>query len=79
MSTIHTSVNLNLEIKEEIERLAKEEHVSFNAKMNQLIELGLDKSGKKMSTPLVFAGFGYAATPGANITGAKRRVLGKTK
>lgn len=25
-----------------------------------------------MITPLVFAGFGYAATPGANITGAKR-------
>lgn len=25
-----------------------------------------------MSTPLVFAGFGYASTPGANITGSKR-------
>ena len=47
--TIHTSVNLNLEIKEEIERLAKEDHVSFNAKMNQLIELGLDKSGKTIN------------------------------
>lgn len=47
--TIHTSVNLNLILKEEIERLAKEDHVSFNAKMNQLIELGLDKSGKLMN------------------------------
>lgn len=47
--TKHTSVNLNLELKEEIERLAKEDHVSFNAKMNQLIELGLDKSGKTIN------------------------------
>jgi len=47
--SIHTSINLNLELKEEIERLAKEEHVSFNAKMNQLIELGLDKSGKAIN------------------------------
>lgn len=45
----HTSVNLNLELKEEIERLAKEDHVSFNAKMNQLLELGLDKSGKTIN------------------------------
>ena len=47
--SIHTSVNLNLVLKEEIERLAKEDHVSFNAKMNQLIELGLDKSGKTIN------------------------------
>jgi hypothetical protein len=47
--TIHTSINLNYALKEEIERLAKEDHVSFNAKMNQLIELGLDKSGKLMN------------------------------
>lgn len=42
--SIHTSINLSPELEDEINRLAKIEHVSLNAKINQIIELGLDRS-----------------------------------